>query len=687
MFIRKARCRSFVVLISIVLSLQIILFVKIYNTESGSTEVAMDPAEVVNGKTTANYSAEPGKVLLRCRICPAHVDSQYDKYGILDKLQDSVLLAGNNGTWHVLKEVSKRIGTVTDRFKRLKEMESALFTSVIGTPSDSECVLPVVDAPVSICTRDIKWNCSLSKTFSHFDRSNGTIYVSCPGVFRVNFKERTESEYPLSSGQYVDVPKWQYIQGPATIPMKSTYADIVCKDNRNQDMHNYHTQFLADKKLNQKQLSKFLKIKKQEPDWKPQSILVVTLDSLSRAHAHRKCGLPLTMKLLKQLYRDPLIGYPTMYSHKNSLKFAKDIKEWLWQYAGYHGYLTFYGIDNSSGMMGTRTPCKDCHYRPPTLPHAQHGWLKKENTQIDVNTWSGLCDGNGMLHDYLLNFTKEFLQQDHPAKWAAIDLNAGHRAEDESINQVDRELAEFLRSVLSENNNLTVFILGDHGKTYQSFPSHIGGYYETQLPFLSIILPNKLLDENPSMVDVLIVNQERYIVQSDLHKTMKSLIQYPLAVSGSVAPQAINILTDIIPRNRTCEEAGLPSWSCVCGTMKKMSDFEWQEKHTRMAQLALDFVNAKHKQLKKKNISSCLDLHLSKINHIFMNENPSSNSEWTTLYQITFQTIEKLTTWQAVVDDLFDIKQVKHVSLYQRFEVCQDKEVPLQYCVCDHPTN
>nr|XP_006815852.1 PREDICTED: uncharacterized protein LOC102801711 [Saccoglossus kowalevskii] len=343
----------------------------------------------------------------------------------------------------------------------------------------------------------------------------------------------------------------------------------------------------------------------------------------------------------------------------------------------------FNGLQDTTVFGGKR----DCHYRPPTLPHAQHGWLKKENTQIDVNTWSGLCDGNGMLHDYLLNFTKEFLQQDHPAKWAAIDLNAGHRAEDESINQVDRELAEFLRSVLSENNNLTVFILGDHGKTYQSFPSHIGGYYETQLPFLSIILPNKLLDENPSMVDVLIVNQERYIVQSDLHKTMKSLIQYPLAVSGSVAPQAINILTDIIPRNRTCEEAGLPSWSCVCGTMKKMSDFEWQEKHTRMAQLALDFVNAKHKQLKKKNISSCLDLHLSKINHIFMNENPSSNSEWTTLYQITFQTIEKLTTWQAVVDDLFDIKQVKHVSLYQRFEVCQDKEVPLQYCVCDHPTN
>ena len=41
-----------------------------------------------------------------------------------------------------------------------------------------------------------------------------------------------------------------------------------------------------------------------------------------------------------------------------SYSYAKDVKEWIWQYANHRGYLTSYGVDNNSGMMGTRTNCK-----------------------------------------------------------------------------------------------------------------------------------------------------------------------------------------------------------------------------------------------------------------------------------------------------------------------------------------
>ncbi|XP_070558195.1 uncharacterized protein [Ptychodera flava] len=560
-----------------------------------------------------------------------------------------------------------------------------------------------------------------------------TIYISCPGLVKVNFVERTEWELPRENGRYSELPQWRYLEGPVSVPMKSTYADVVCKDKNENDMHNYHTQFIENSTINVQQLYRLEDTWRKEPAWKPLSVLVITLDSLSRAHAHRKCGLPKTMELLNQLYLGQFTenGKPSrsQYSHQaflfnrlNALAgstvknltpmfsgehydnidedkvkkalFAKSIQEWIWQYAAKRGYLTFYGIDNSSGMMGTRTPCKECHYRPPTIPHVEHGWMKHENKEVEANTWAGLCDGNHMLHEYLFNQTREFLQQEHPAKWAAIDLNAGHRAEEESVNQLDKDLAAFIKSLTKENPNLVVILMGDHGKAYQSDLSHLGGYYETLLPFLSLILPAWIFDERPDIMDVLITNQQRYVVHSDLHKTMKSLLHYPYVDSftGMVAPQAKNLLTDVVARNRSCEEAGLPSWSCVCGHMQKLDSLQWNTEHRDMVEIALKYINDKHRQksttqlTKPRAESSCLDLHLQKILHIFVNANPSANSQWSKLYQITFKAVEKDTVWQAVLDDKHDIKQVKQLSLYQPFEVCQDKGVPLQYCVCDHPS-
>ena len=67
-------------------------------------------------------------------------------------------------------------------------------------------------------------------------------------------------------------------------------------------MHNYHTQFLPKPEVDANQAALFQSIQAKEPNWRPLSVLTVVLDSLSRAHAHRECGIPKTMRLLEQLY-------------------------------------------------------------------------------------------------------------------------------------------------------------------------------------------------------------------------------------------------------------------------------------------------------------------------------------------------------------------------------------------------
>ncbi|XP_071794220.1 uncharacterized protein [Asterias amurensis] len=619
---------------------------------------------------------------------------------------------------------------------RLKNMTHSLFLDEMGPPSDSVCQLPNLTAPSPMCRDGIGWECNMVPSFSTYNSSTRNISVNCKGRFRVNQIDRLESEYTITRGSYRRPAVWKYYEGPTEIPMETEYADIVCKNKKSRNLHNYHTQFLSKPATDQEQEQRLQEVKSQEPVWEPLSILTIALDSTSRAQAHRSCGLPKTMEVLKRLYNgyfednsnpghDSLSHQSFFFNRFNSISsstalnltplfsgelyegldlekvtkgiYAKDVKEWIWKYASDRGYITSYGIDNNSGMMGTRTHCKDCHYRPPVLAHVEHGWQKRENEEVKPNILSGLCDGNHMLHEYILNYTRDFLRHPHQAKWAALDLNAAHRRETESGNQVDTELASFLEVVLQENKNLVVFVLGDHGKPLHKDPSHLASYYETLLPFLSVVMPTWLLQEQPQVMANLISNQQRYLVQADLHLSMKSLLHYPYMerVDGVVASKAVNIFTKEIPSHRSCEQANIPAWTCVCGFMQKLPESDWTPRHTSMVQYTLDYINKMHspEMLASKTTSiteesSCIDLHFRRILSVVVNENKeeSLHSARRFVHHLSFQTIEEDTVWSVIMGNQMDIKQVKQITLYQPYDVCWDRRVPLQFCVCIKPS-
>ncbi|XP_038075492.1 uncharacterized protein LOC119743182 isoform X2 [Patiria miniata] len=614
-------------------------------------------------------------------------------------------------------------------------MTDRLFLDEMGPRSDSVCQLPNLKAPDKMCPERIGWECNMVPSFSSFNPATRNITVSCPGRFRVNQLDRTESEELVTKNSYRRKAIWKYYQGPQEIAMETEYADVVCKNEKMQDLHNYHTQFMPKPAADREHEGRLREVKGREPAWRPLSVLTVVLDSTSRAQAHRSCGLPKTMALLKRYYQGYISdisqsgqGTPShqsfFFNRLNSISgstalnltplfsgqlyqdidmskvangiYAKDIEEWIWQYAAKRGYLTSYGVDNNSGMMGTRTHCKACHYRPPVMPHVEHGWQKRENEQVRPNVLSGLCDGNHMLHEHILNYTRDFLTHPYPAKWAALDLNAGHRRETESGNQVDAELATFLEGVLQENKNIVVFILGDHGKPLHKDPSHLGSYYETLLPFFSILMPTWLLRERPDIMENLIDNQQRFMVHADLHFSMKSLLHYPYMdeVGGAIASKAVNIFTEVIPKQRSCEQANLPAWTCVCGFMQKLPEPHWTRRHTSMVRKTLRYINAMHGPEKLKSLdpgsigdpkTSCMDLHLRRILNVLVNENKDEElqSARRYVYHVTFQTIEEDTVWSVIMDSDMDIKLVKQITLYQPYDVCWDRRVPLQFCVCD----
>ena len=607
---------------------------------------------------------------------------------------------------------------------RLYALEDKLFTSDVGPLSDSDCLAINPKAPVNLGRDNLVWICNFSKTFVFQDRDRRALDVRCNGTFKVNFVDREENDSPRDNGKFTNNPVYEEYTGPTILPFQSKYADVVCNGQ-----HNYRTQLVPNPELEVKQRVLYDQLVKDK-ELKPLSILSISIDSVSRAQMHRSFGLPKTVALLKRLYyasvrkdtrSSPLTHRSFLFNRVNSIggytamnlvamyagelfteqderervkhsKFPRPVKEWIWQYAAQHGYITSYAADTGNGLFGTRTVCKDCHYRPGCLPHWEHGWVKKENTQFRDGVFSGFCEGDLMVFDYIMNYSRQVLQRDHPAKWVAFDANEHHRPESESINQIDTSLVTFLENVLKENSELVVFLFGDHGKPYSQFHEHLGGHYETLLPFFSIILPLSVLVRRPDFGYNLLENSQRLISYFDVHTTAKSLMHFPHmeSVEGHLSHEGINLLTHVISPHRTCRQAGIPDWSCACHATKEIPEKEWPSDVQQLVDKAVKDINKQHKTeeiVSSENRTTCQDVHFDKFHSVFSstgfgtNLNAEGKLERKVELTIDFSVIQGPARFKlvAVKDRIVSLKQM---TRYAKYEECFDQRVSMEFCIC-----
>ena len=221
---------------------------------------------------------------------------------------------------------------------------------------------------------------------------------------------------------------------------------VVCEVD-GQETHNYRTQFISNPDVlaaaqatlaarrqqyvvqvgpNGKNTSWFIPISKpltmsaQSKESlaeanKSLPVLVLMLDSLSRAQMNRKYGLPATTAFLRRLYRaiaapvgpdgdaskvkdhngtkgrrpghgafvfnrvnsqgmhsagnlSPLYA-GEYFERKYDLQrtqygwYTKRVRKWIWELAKDEGYIVMAGGDTGNGLMGTATPCRECQHR------------------------------------------------------------------------------------------------------------------------------------------------------------------------------------------------------------------------------------------------------------------------------------------------------------------------------------
>lgn len=352
---------------------------------------------------------------------------------------------------------------------------------------------------------------------------------------------------------------------------------------------------------------------------KPLIVMLMVLDSFSRRHFYQK--LPLTVKLFEELNAGKdfavvdfklhnVIGdgsadntipifkgncyldgeLDSSGAHRFTNKIGKDA---IWEDFKQRGFMTllaFEGCDlKFPDVIGRLT-------NPDHLVRHFYCALTSLGTMTTDKKGGSeqRCIGPHMAHVYGFNYMRNFTSMYAGAnQWIYAHYEAGHEASGRHAETIDLDLRDFLQDYLRDfgrENEIVIMTLADHGMRFGDWFKDIRGYQEHKLPAFFFLASRSYLDSLPGAYATLLHNSHELMSKKDIRRTLLYLSQYP-DPQAQVPPDsyavAYNLLTELIPDNRTCSEAGIPVWYCSCLSFQEI-DLACSPELTQMLHRLID---------------------------------------------------------------------------------------------------
>lgn len=152
-----------------------------------------------------------------------------------------------------------------------------------------------------------------------------------------------------------------------------------------------------------------------------------------------------------------------------------------------------------------------------------------------------------------------------------IKLNDAHESGWTKIYTLEKELSNFIKrfealdssSRYGGRRQPLLIIHADHGVTYGDFPvTTEAGRLEASLPITYILLPSWFKQEFRLATQHLISNRDKLITMYDFYHSLKFLFTGNEYSKRSVPLFSANFFEPVA--DRSCREAGIPSRTCVC---------------------------------------------------------------------------------------------------------------------------
>lgn len=184
------------------------------------------------------------------------------------------------------------------------------------------------------------------------------------------------------------------------------------------------------------------------------------------------------------------------------------------------------------------------------------------------------CIGPHMPHYYAFDYIKKFANTYANANlWIYTHLTAAHEASGQHAQTLDHDLTAFLQEFLDltkSTHEVVIMLHGDHGMRFGDWKIDLAAVQEHKLPVFFLIASRTLLESIPNALDTVRTNTWRLFSKKDIRRTLLWLSHYPdlISLPQEDSLQHFNLLTETLPTNRTCLDAGVPVWYCSCLEME-----------------------------------------------------------------------------------------------------------------------
>ena len=325
---------------------------------------------------------------------------------------------------------------------------------------------------------------------------------------------------------------------------------------------------------------------------KPPGVLILLIESLSRVNGEQQ--LPQTIQVLRLIYNATLLRgltkvgdntFPNLVALLTGVwvggrdgkgrdgaeeaggekkEINVDQLPFLWNAWRELGCPTLYTEDSPN--INTFSYMRRGFTSPPTTVYHRPWWLAiAKLPRKNLTSEPHGCTLGRPSYAHQLELAKNFLRETKARCSFSLVFHValGHTTDINQVAAMDADLAEWLRLVHREGlvQDKLVLVGGDHGNRFSRSRLSLGGRIEERMPFMAVSLPTQLQGSGRKTLEE---NADKLVSHFDLHETIKSLLHHPAGPTHSSTTRTpISLLTPI-PTNRSCTEAGVPPFYCVC---------------------------------------------------------------------------------------------------------------------------
>lgn len=332
----------------------------------------------------------------------------------------------------------------------------------------------------------------------------------------------------------------------------------------------------------------------------------------------------------------------------------------------------------------------------------------------------------------MLNYTLQYVKNYQGLnKWASLMSLPGHEDTGTVIETLDDDLVGFLKKLLDTEDEIVLFLMGDHGMRYGEWFKVLDGSHEHKLPALFIVASTSLLRSIPNSMDTLEHNSNRLVSKHDFHRTLKHLAHLPYSTdytrhsveykSWTVeGTHAVSLLLEKIPNDRGCPDIGIPPYFCSCTVFRKVPN-EYlslpesvDERHKYAYDLLhlvtehiLNQINEEAHSSEKVDTFLCKRLSLNTIEegywlsvqpyrHLYkviftVNEDKNAVFEGVAIISSTYMTFRRKDEGYPNIPiylngkKLLEVMYIKRQDVYAGLceEVCKIKQIYPPICICE----